>query len=525
MHLRFGIGLRLLVMFFVCFMLMAALGLLLLRRDLIPGFQRMEQVEASADAERLVNSFDAALDYFQAQVQGWANWDDLYLYALNANPAFKQSNLSNGSLLNADFTLVQIFDSSGQLIAMRIVNVPIEHDFDLGVVGHSRSALLLPSTNRLSKKQSCGFASSSLGLLMVCRQPIFPTNSSGSSAGTLVVGRVVDRALLQQIRVQTALEYEWLDRPSSIKAYAVLDLVSKPVYMLGRQLVVRTQAQHIVLDYPVLDLLERPVAGIRLTLPRGLMAQGKHLLWRTTIQLGLIAAFTGLLLLLSVQMLFVRPLARLQRSVSEIRTSRAWASRLRAAGRDEISQLGQEINGLLGVIDSQVHDLEVLSMTDFLTSLPNRRAFDVQLAQELSRVKRTGQPLSLLLLDIDYFKQYNDYYGHPGGDQALQALGEVVAYVARRGVDMGARLGGEEFAILLPNTEEAGAREVATLLQAKLAERAIPHARSEVSPLLTLSIGAATCTDGDESPTSFIHRADEALYKAKHNGRNRVESA
>lgn len=167
--------------------------------------------------------------------------------------------------------------------------------------------------------------------------------------------------------------------------------------------------------------------------------------------------------------------------------------------------------------------LRDLSLRDALTGLANRRAFDEALRRAWRRGRRTGHPVSLLYLDIDFFKAYNDFYGHPAGDACLVEVARLLERVANRESDLAARLGGEEFVVLLSETDAAGAGCVAERFHRLLAERALPHQGSAVADCLTVSIGIASCQpDGDSEADRIIDQADQALYAAKHAGRNRT---
>lgn len=159
---------------------------------------------------------------------------------------------------------------------------------------------------------------------------------------------------------------------------------------------------------------------------------------------------------------------------------------------------------------------------DALTQLANRRAFDRHLHLEWSHGVRLQQPLTLILADVDYFKAYNDCYGHPVGDQCLIQVAQVIQQSARRVGDLAARYGGEEFALLLPNTTLETAQQIAATLQARLQGVGIVHAESVVSPHVTLSLGLAThVPQPGEFSQALILAADQALYAAKRQGRNR----
>ncbi|PZO36328.1 MAG: diguanylate cyclase response regulator [Pseudanabaena frigida] len=169
------------------------------------------------------------------------------------------------------------------------------------------------------------------------------------------------------------------------------------------------------------------------------------------------------------------------------------------------------------------HKLQLLANSDGLTQIANRRCFDDYLATEWQRHQREQNPLSLILIDIDYFKRYNDSNGHQGGDDCLIRVAREIAKVTQRPTDLVARYGGEEFAAILSNTNMEGALKVTTAIQTSLANLAIPHGNSDVSDLVTLSMGVASLIPTSElSPEDLISQADRAMYAAKHQGRNQA---
>ncbi len=167
---------------------------------------------------------------------------------------------------------------------------------------------------------------------------------------------------------------------------------------------------------------------------------------------------------------------------------------------------------------AQVH---YLANMDGLTSIANRRHFDHFLTQQWQQLSKKQQYISLVLCDIDFFKQYNDTYGHLEGDECLKQVAILLKKVVRRGTDLVARYGGEEFAMVLPQTDSSVCHSLVKHLQFLLQEAQIPHRGSTVKPYLTLSVGSVTLVPSAQlTPTELIDRADRALFKAKKAGRN-----
>jgi diguanylate cyclase (GGDEF)-like protein len=167
--------------------------------------------------------------------------------------------------------------------------------------------------------------------------------------------------------------------------------------------------------------------------------------------------------------------------------------------------------------------LELLANLDGLTQIANRRRFDDYLSLEWQRHQREQHPLALILIDIDYFKRYNDGYGHQGGDDCLIRVAQAIAQVPQRPTDLVARYGGEEFVVILSNTDTQGALKVAQAIQDAIADLAIPHENSMISDHITLSLGVASLIPtSDQSLGNLIAYADQALYTAKKEGRDRA---
>lgn len=218
------------------------------------------------------------------------------------------------------------------------------------------------------------------------------------------------------------------------------------------------------------------------------------------------------------------------------------------SGKDEIAKLSEAISALFTNLEKQKRllqsfnleleqkieertlalqqanqELQRLTMVDGLTGVANRRRFDLHLIQEWQRAAREQSSLSLILIDIDYFKRYNDCYGHPAGDICLQQVAQTLNSQIHRSHDLAARYGGEEFAVILPNTGIEGAVHIAETIRQAVKDLQLSHAESLISQFVSLSLGVATTVPtADSSPSTLVEGADKQLYQAKIAGRNRV---
>ena len=210
--------------------------------------------------------------------------------------------------------------------------------------------------------------------------------------------------------------------------------------------------------------------------------------------------------------------------VYECSNPRKWA-------KSDINLLTQLTNPLVMAIkqaelyqqlEAANQKLQQLASIDSLTQIPNRRSFDEVLEREWQRLQREQAPLSLILCDMDFFKNYNDTYGHQSGDDCLKEVAKILQQAAQRPGDLAARYGGEEFALVLPNTDTAGAVYVAETILSSIRTKNLIHESSKISSYLTLSLGIATIIPQSSSSLKWvIAKADEALYRAKLTGRDR----
>ena len=192
------------------------------------------------------------------------------------------------------------------------------------------------------------------------------------------------------------------------------------------------------------------------------------------------------------------------------------------AGVLRAARLHAELQQAHAELQAAFRTLDGIARRDGLTGLGNRRWFDERLRERMSRAQAAGEPLALLLFDVDHFKAYNDGYGHPAGDACLRVLAALTAGLFDVGEQRAARYGGEEFTVILTGADAAAAMERAEQLRAMIEARALPHARAPLGRV-TISVGAARLRPGEDAQ-ALIARCDAALYASKGAGRNHVSS-
>lgn len=520
-----GIGSRIVLVFVLVFACMGGLGLLLMRNSLLPTFDNMEHGFAQESAERVVSLFDQQLASVGNLNRDWAYWDELYQHMQRRDPAFARSNLGDESMQTSSLHAILLVDLQGRVAGFGA------RDFSGGAQAQAQD-LLAPLQQRWARfpvqagGTECGLARVAYALSAVCWTGIVQSNGKGPTMGTVVMARELDaralKSMAQFAGVTFTLEQLGANHSSAPKPGMLAWQLPAFQYLPKSELYAEFSKDNMAMQYLLLDLNEHPLSWVRIRMHRDLMEQGQRVMVNVLLQLAVVALATGLVLLMTVHWWLVRPIGRLRGAVADISATRRWERTLAYDRPDEIGALTQGINSLLAVLHEQVGALEALSSTDALTGIANRRQFDERLAHELVRLGRHSEPLSLLLLDVDHFKLYNDHYGHPAGDDVLRQLGALLRASCRQ-QDLPARLGGEEFGLLLPDTDAAGAAAMADKVMKALAALAIGHEHSLTASQVTVSIGVVTWPRvQDGGAAEFFAQADKALYAAKHGGRQRA---
>lgn len=509
-----GIRSKILLAFLLCFGTLAGINLHLLHSSIYESHDDIERTDIAVDMERVVQSLETSTDSLRLKTRDWAAWTEMANFVLKPNADWEKENLSLTALEAADVSVGMIYRPNGALL-VNIAPRKIRQDVNLPTLEVSPYA---PIFKEGVREPQCGFIQTNAGLMLTCWAGIVKTDRTGDIVGTVVLGRLLDSTRINKLRRQTGAPFEikmTTTMPKGLSRWAGR-LSANSIGTRDFWTALEPSVYHLY--YPIRDLLEENVGLLTLDVRRRVHEQGERQYRQTREQLIWVVLITTIALALTLHFLLIERLRRFSRQLVDLAKKSTWQTRIDIKGSDELGLVANNVNKLLAIIESQVEGLNALSMTDALTGLSNRRAFDLRLAQEYSREQRSGKPLTLLVLDVDHFKQYNDHYGHPAGDLVLQKLGQILSLAEGRASDFAARIGGEEFCILLPETGIAGARKVAEHIHQLVREANIAHTTSPITSTLTVSIGIALAHD--EPLEAFVERADQALYHVKHHGRN-----
>lgn len=489
---------------------LGGLGLGVLTAYLQRSFTAIELQDLAQDAQRLQAGLAEAVAQRARGAREWSHWTAMRDFVLQPDAGFARGNLTPASVATSGLDWLVVLDRDGQAlwtVSADTADWDAAELLDRGTPRGQRLYKLPPHEGHCALDRWQG------RLQVICQQPIVDSEGAGEPVGILLTGETLGVTKLDELRSLLGLRFDLL--PAEGAAREGLEFAGLP----GAQL--QVEADRYRLSWPLRVGDQAAHSLLQLDWPREMRLQMQRVLRGAQIALVAVAVLMALALLVLIELRLVLRLRRLQGQLAAVRRSEQWHLRLPVEGRDELAALATEGNHLLARIEDQVQVLASQSRTDSLTGLANRRGFEERLLESLARCKRSGQPLCLVMLDADHFKQFNDHHGHPAGDRALQTLAQALREVARRADDLAARWGGEEFVLLFEGLPPQLVAERVDALRAQLATLPTGPAQALAAPL-TVSAGLALARPED-GPESLLQRADAALYRAKAGGRDRLE--
>jgi diguanylate cyclase (GGDEF)-like protein len=493
----------------------------------VPRVVQWETREAAGEIDRVHRALEREFQHLLIYTREWSVWDDTYRFVMTPGPEFIDANLGASNFIAAQVDLLVFLRSDGEVVWSGFMS---GSDVDRAAGARLAEEILpqLPMEQWMKpgSRGHGGLMPTRHGLMAVAVHPVFISLGLGAPAGAMIAGRSVDAEFMQQLRAQTDLD---LDVAPAADAARLAGGANQPVDLPedGQPLIRIVSPARLQLLARIRDLAGKPSVAIRINISREVFSEGRRIM---------IYSLTGALLLFLLTMIIAwfllrrmvfTPVADLARRTSELHRDEEMTRRsLDISRNDEIGDVAREFDTLLQRITQQSDDLRRLSIEDALTGVRNRRYFDQQLRSSWAVLQRTNQPLSLLILDVDDFKRFNDRYGHQMGDMALRAVAQATRQVLRRAVDTVARYGGEEFAAILPGTSGEDAAALAEKVREAVLSLVIPHESSQAGPFLSVSIGVASVDPATGlTVQEILELADRALYAAKRSGRNRVVAA
>lgn len=514
-----GLRARVTLTLIAVLMAVSAIVLAALRTQIERGVEVLEQRESGADFRRLMATLEGRALELKGIMNSWVYWTEMARFVERPTPAFVAQELTPKALKVAGLDWMAVFSSAGRLLAS--VEVPNAQGQTPAIRLIAANEAIYPAFFAKHRPdRGCGIARSEQQLAFVCFSQVFDSEGNGAGQGLVAVGRWIDPNMVASVQAQTGLAFEFV-LPQVVAAEAPLPQLTTTVFGQGEPSVTR-DAQSLTLHKSLVTVMGRPGGQLVAHWPRTQLADATNSFWheQVAIVLALIGG-AGVVIIVLVDRLIVRRLKRLRDQLAQVVNHAEFQGEVALAGNDEIAELARMIRRLLEALRTHTQELRNLSQTDSLTGLANRRRFQERLAHLLEQAMRQPKALALILVDVDHFKPYNDHHGHPAGDLALQRVAQCLQHTARRATDLVARLGGEEFALVLDNADPARALQLAEAVRNAVQALQIAHADQPHGQYLTISCGVALSRTGD-TLQALYQRADQALYTAKETGRNRV---
>ncbi|MEZ9785287.1 hypothetical protein BCV08_13405 [Vibrio breoganii] len=486
-----------------------------------PVFKQLEREDAITNFERVAARFNEDIVDLDLQNKDWGAWDDTYEFIQGENPDYIDANLGVESFRNGQFDFLFFFDLAKHLHWHGIYDpdtdsLVYDGSFVQRVVDRLEDKLIKTDLDLFSAEAHyTGLVLLENKPVVYSIRPILTSQETGPSKGFVLRGRYIDPSLVSNFIKQTHVRFKITpvaDRTKTYNDELVVTEIDDETLEVSRY----------VFSYDV------PIMLVESFFPRDISAQGKVAVQSalfTSILLGFLLLFA---LWITLRKVVLEPVTHLTQKATAITNTKDYKKRAQVETSDEIGELSRQLNKMLDVIENREASLEELlarlkelSITDALTQISNRLKFDSVSEMEWRRMQREQLPISIIMCDVDFFKQYNDHYGHVEGDQCLVSIAKTLEGSVARPADLVARYGGEEFVILLPSTGLDGATHLAKTVLDKVAAMQLPHAKSDVAPHVTVSLGIASVVPSeDNSLLQLITDADNALYQAKQNGRN-----
>ncbi len=514
---------RLLLIILLGFTLAAIFMFALLQYVILPTYNRIELAIAQKDLRRAKKAIHNEINHLNSGCHNWSSRDETYEYILNKNRTFEKSNLIVDTYVHANFDMLYILDKKGNMIWGKVFDTKSQQEIKSTKEQNDLQELAEYLVVKASQEEEVqGVVRTELHTLLIVIRKVLKSDESGTYVGWMIMGRFLTPLEIDRIALQCQVPFSLIDVEDNHSPLVkrLRTLAEKEDYPIYSTVGNSTISSHVLL----FDLLDNPSFLLSTDFEREISSEGREHGYYAIIISILIMLIILFCIMFILQKGILNPLQFLLQHMREIVDNGDYSLRIsETEGAMEIVTLAKEFNLLVDKVDQQTTKLAELAVQDGLTGLHNRRSFDVTLENEWERLQRVEESLCLILCDIDFFKAYNDTYGHQAGDIALINVAQALEESATKPTDFVARYGGEEFVIILANTSAKGGAIVAERIREHLLSYRLPHSASEVADYITISCGVAAIIPTKESKgQQLLESADKALYRAKKAGRNGV---
>ncbi|TRX54048.1 diguanylate cyclase [Thalassomonas sp. M1454] len=445
----------------------------------------------------------------------YAIWDDTYNFVKNYNQSYLDNNYDIQTFTNLSIDAVFIIDNKNNILFSKGFDHLTQQELNFNDLLDDKGLFSSKIVNfkRATNQARHGIVKTKEGTMIFAITNISNSSNTAKSNGQLIYLKRFDQALTDNVADSTQLKLKVIPYDESYKEFPrITDLF---------KLTTKNQSNLWVVE----DIYKQP----------SLVMQVEHFdnfeLTILTRDLTITIAVQLLVMMFMftfIKKILINPMNVVNSELSEIVKSKKLSALTAQFTVTEFKRLTDEFNHMVSTVENQQTQLEKLSLTDGLTQIPNRTAFEQHFTKELGHLQRNNTPFAIVMCDIDYFKKYNDSLGHTAGDDALKQVAQSLALSTRRVNDAVARYGGEEFIILFSGIELSALEIKLSEILENIRDLNIHHPDSDIAETITISLGAVLLTpprDKNEmiDLTQVINIADKALYLAKHSGRNQFQ--
>lgn len=490
-----------------------------MHKKIFHAFNHLENDHFMKVGHQIVKSIDNRVNYYKAFLNDWASWDDTYYFMNDLNIKYIRSNIYDSVLRDIGLTSILYFDSN---MFLKYQLTDDEYTADVQKLAQKIQASS-PTLKEIANSRKMDFYMKSdnngSNFLSVIA-PITKSDSKFPANGYLVMTIVFDQKLVDKLSELTGYRLEYHTDISGQEKKNITHISKEIAYSLNYSN--RNSVYHDISFY---DITGDKLLEIRLEQDRAFNTHMNNVLKDSIIVLVLSGVLTIILMSFIIDRFVLSELRQKVERFKKIELNNDLSVRLSETGSFELKELAVAANRAMDKIENLNKEIVKLSNIDALTQIYNRKFFDEQYIKQYKSSARNNSSIAILMIDIDYFKSYNDAHGHVEGDACLKEVASIIKNSISRPDDIAARYGGEEFIIMLPFTHADGAIHIAETIRKNIADSKKPHGASQVSEYITISIGVAIEVPEDSSSSiNLISKADKALYQAKRYGRNRVET-